>query len=306
MSSVSPSRFGIVAFVGRPNSGKSTLLNRLLAEKIAIVSDKPQTTRQRILGILTSEKGQILFLDTPGTHRPLHRLNRRMMQHVTEALRDADVVCLLHDATTRFGGGDAYLLELLRSMSVPRLALLNKIDRVAKPELLPQMARFGEAGYFDEILPISALTGEGCAALEAALWSRLPEGEPRYERDWITLHSQRFLVLERIREQVLAHTRDELPYTTAVVLESWQEAAEPGGPLEIHAAVLVERASQRKILVGRGGQQIKSIGIAARESVRALLDRPVRLFLFVRVEADWRDNQRLLSEIDREFLSTEI
>lgn len=305
MSETAVTRCGTVALVGRPNAGKSTLLNRLLAEKVAIVSDKPQTTRHRMIGILTRPQGQILFLDTPGIHRPLHRLNRQMMHHAEEALRDADVICLLHDAASRFGSGDAQLVERLRGLSVPRLAVLNKVDRVHKPALLPLIARFAESELFDEVVPVSALTGEGCDTLEGLLWPRLPEGEPIYGPEWITLHSQRFLVCERIREQLLAQVRDELPYTTAVVLERWQEEGPASEPVEIHAAILVERPGQRKIVVGQGGSRIKAIGMAARREIGELLERRVRLFLHVRVEEGWREDERLLADLDRDVLGTE-
>lgn len=294
------SRFGVVALVGRPNAGKSTLMNRLLAEKVAIVSDKPQTTRQRMVGILTESRGQIVFYDTPGIHKPLHRLNRRMMQAASEALRDSDLVCLLHDASSQFGRGDEYLLDLLSRVDAPKLAVLNKIDRIKKSNLLPQMARLGDTGMFSEIVPISALSGEGCDELKELLWAHLPEGERRFGEDWITTHSQRFLASERIREKVLEQTRDELPYTTAVVLDAWQEEGPPPAPVEIHASVLVERASQRGILVGAGGGRIKAIGTAARKEIQDLLQRPVRLFLVVRVEEGWREDRQLLADLERD------
>jgi len=298
--------FGVVALVGRPNSGKSTLMNRLLAEKVAIVSDKPQTTRQRMVGILTRPQGQIVFYDTPGMHKPLHRLNRKMMQAVEEAMRDADLVCMLHDASSRMGHGDEYLLELVQRSKVPRIAILNKIDRIQKSALLPLMQRLGETGAFEEIVPISALSGEGCEALEAVLWEHLPPGEPRFGEEWVTVHSQRFLASERIREKVLEQTRDELPYTTAVVLEDWKEEAPAPAPVEIHASILVERSSQRGILIGAGGRRIKAIGSAARKELRGLLDRPVRLFLVVRVESNWREDRGLLSELERDVVSEQM
>lgn len=296
-------RFGVVALVGRPNAGKSTLMNRLLAEKVAIVSDKPQTTRQRMVGILTRPKGQIVFYDTPGTHKPLHRLNRKMMQAVEDAMRDADLVCMLHDASSRMGRGDEYLLDMVQGLTAPRIAVLNKIDRIQKSALLPLMQRLGETGAFEEIVPVSALTGMGCDVLETVLWNHLPPGEPRFGEEWITIHSQRFLASERIREKVLEQTREEIPYTTAVVLEHWNEKGPAPAPVEIHASVLVERNSQQGILIGAGGRRIKAIGSAAREELRELLQRPVRLFLVVRVESGWREDRRLLSELERDVVS---
>lgn len=297
---------GIVALVGRPNAGKSTLLNRLLAEKVAIVSDKPQTTRQRIVGILNRPAGQIVFFDTPGVHKPLHRLNRQMMDAFRSALDEADVVCLLHDAASRFGAGDEYLLDLVRRLETPRLALLNKIDLVAKPRLLPLMERLGEAGCFDAILPISARSGEGCDELLEELWPRLPVGPPHVRGDWHTLHSERFLAQEAIREKVLEQTREELPYVTAVIIERWVEPTGEAQAIEIDATVLVEKPGQRGILIGKGGSRIKQIGIAARRELEELLGRAVVLHLFVRVEPGWREKPAILAELDQHLLATDL
>jgi len=296
---VSAARFGTVALVGRPNAGKSTLMNRLLAEKVAIVSDKPQTTRQRIVGILSSAEGQIVFYDTPGVHRPLHRLNRRMMQEATEALGEADVVCLLRDVSEPFGSGDAYMLDLVAAARQPKVAALNKIDLVAKPKLLPEIARYAEGNRFSAIVPISAASGDGCDRLLAELWGLLPEGEAGYDRELLTTHSERFLVTERIREKMLEATRDELPFTTAVLLERWED---PGAPraLRLYAALLVERESQKRILVGKAGATVRAIGTAARQDLEEFLERKVFLDLHVRCERDWRENPRLLAEIDRD------
>ncbi len=292
-------RFGSVALVGRPNAGKSTLLNRLLDEKVAIVSDKPQTTRQRIVGILTTAEGQIVFFDTPGVHKPLHRLNRRMMQEATEALAQADVVCLMRDAAEPFGSGEAFLLDLVARARQPKVAVLNKIDLVAKPALLPELQRYGKGDVFAAIVPLSAATGDGCDRLLAELWRLLPEGEPGYDADLLTTHSERFLVTERIREKMLAATRDEMPFTTAVLLERWED---PGAPraLRLYVALLVERDSQKGILVGKGGATIRAIGTAARLDLEQFLERKVFLDLHVRCEPGWRENPRLLVELDRD------
>lgn len=292
-------RFGSVALVGRPNAGKSTLLNRLLAEKVAIVSDKPQTTRQRIVGILSAPEGQIVFFDTPGVHRPLHHLNRRMMQEASEALAEADVVCLLRDVAEPFGSGDAYLLDLVTAARQPKVAVLNKIDLVAKPKLLPEIARYAQGDRFAAIVPLSAASGDGCDRLLAELWRLLPEGEAGYDRELLTTHSERFLVTERIREKMLEATRDELPFTTAVLLERWED---PGAPraLRLYAALLVERESQKRILVGKAGATIQKIGTAARHDLEEFLDRKVFLDLHVRCEPGWRENPRLLAELDRD------
>jgi GTP-binding protein Era len=298
-------RFGTVALVGRPNAGKSTLMNRLLEEKLAIVSDKPQTTRHRLVGILSSDRGQMVFYDTPGVHKPLHRMNKQMVRYAVEALDEADVVCLLADASQRFGSGDAYMLELLERSRGPKLALLNKIDRVAKPSLLPTIGRYAETGLFDEVVPISALTGDGCDRLLELLWGLLPEGPPAYDPELLTLHPERFLAAERIREKILEHTRDELPFATAVLIETWEEEAGSGrgltGLTRIGASILVEKPGQKKILIGRGGSMIKTIGTEARLDLEEFLGSRVFLDLHVRVEPDWRERRNVLADLDREI-----
>lgn len=295
-------RAGTVALVGRPNAGKSTLMNRLLEEKLAIVSDKPQTTRHRLVGILSSDRGQLVFFDTPGVHKPLHRMNRHMVRHATEALDDADAVCLLVDAAKPFGGGDTFMLELLERARGPKLALLNKIDLVAKPKLLPRIARYAETGLFAEIIPVSALAGDGLDRVLEALWGLVPEGAPLYDPELLTIHPERFLAAERIREKVLEVTREELPFATAVVVEGWEE--EDRGLLRIYASILVERPGQKSILIGRQGSMIKRIGTAARRDLEEFLERRVYLDLRVKEQPGWRENRRVLADLEREaFLS---
>jgi len=290
-------RSGTVALVGRPNAGKSTLMNRLLGEKLAIVSDKPQTTRQRLVGILSSERGQMVFYDTPGVHRPLHRMNKQMVRHSQEALDEADVVCLLVDAAQPTGKGDAYMRELVERARGPKIALLNKIDRVAKPNLLPRIAEYAAGDRFREIIPISALTGDGVARLEAVLWELLPEGPPRFDPELLTIHPERFLAAERIREKVLEVTRDELPFASAVVVERWEE--EPERDLtRIYASILVERPGQKKIVIGRQGAMIRQIGTAARLDLEEFLETRVYLDLHVRCQPGWREDQRLLADLE--------
>lgn len=293
---------GTVVLVGRPNAGKSTLMNRLLQEKVAIVSDKPQTTRHRIIGILSGERGQIVFYDTPGMHRPLHRLNRSMVRYATDALKDADVICLLTDASESFGKGDQYLLDLVKEAEGPKIAVLNKIDKVNKRSLLPLTARFAETGCFQEIVPVSALTGDGCDILLDLLWNLLPAGEPLFDPELLTVHPERFLVAERIREKVLEQTRDELPFTTAVILERWEEQ-EDRDLVTLYATVLVERPGQKKILVGRQGSRIKAIGTAARKDLETFLGKRVYLDLQVRLEPDWRENRQVLQDLDRDLFA---
>lgn len=295
-------RSGTVALVGRPNAGKSTLMNRFLGEKLAIVSDKPQTTRHRLVGILTSALGQMVFYDTPGIHKPLHQLNRRMVRYAVDALNDADVVCLLVDASQKFAGGDAHMLSLLERVDVRRFVALNKVDLVAKPKLLPLIERYAEAELFDEIVPTSALDGDGCDTLLECLFEALPEGEPLFDPELLTLHPVRFLAAELIREKVLIETRDELPYTTAVVIEAWREDTQRE-LIEIHASLVVEKPGQKAILIGRKGATIKKLGIAARRDLESLLERRVFLDLNVRCEPRWRESKRVLSDIDRDLLA---
>jgi GTP-binding protein Era len=298
---VTVQRSGTVALVGRPNAGKSTLLNHLLGEKLAIVSDKPQTTRTRIVGILSAPAGQIVFYDTPGMHKPMHRMNREMLKAAGEALDEADLVCLIRDVAEPFGAGDQFLLDRVLAADAVRIAVLNKIDRIAKHKLLPEMARYAQGDRFAAIVPISAATGDGCDRLLDELWRVLPEGEPTYDPDLLTIHPERFLVTERIREKVLEATRDELPFTTAVLLERWEEPELEGRALRIHASILVERESQKKILVGHRGEMIQKIGMAARLDLEDYLGRKVYLDLHVRHEHDWRENPRMLTELGRDL-----
>jgi GTP-binding protein Era len=298
-----PGKSGSVAFVGRPNAGKSTLMNRLLAEKVAIVSDKPQTTRHRLVGILSGARGQMVFYDTPGMHRPLHRLNRHMIRHTMDALNDADVVCLLVDVTQKFGSGDAYMLDMLKKMGQagePRVLVLNKVDQIGdKTKLLPRLDQYARSGLFTDFVPVSALTGDGCDRLLDVLWDKLPEGPPLYDPELLTIHPERFLVAERIREKVLELTSEELPFSTAVALDRWEEDEEKG-LIRIYASLLVERSGQKKIVVGHQGQMIKAIGTAARIDLEQFLERRVYLDLHVRVEPDWREDKALLATLERD------
>ena len=294
-----PKRSGTVALVGRPNAGKSTLMNRLLEEKLAIVSDKPQTTRHRIVGILSGERGQMVFYDTPGIHKPLHRLNRQMVRYALDAMNDADVTCLLVDVSEKPGAGDAYMLDLAGKAEGPRVLALNKVDRIKKPEILPRIEHYAKTGLFEEIVPISAAKGDNCDRLLDVLWNLLPEGEPMFDPELLTTHPERFLVAERIREKVLELTTEELPYTTAVVIERWEEDEERDLIL-IYASILVERPGQKKIVVGRQGQMIKAIGTAARLDLEKFLERRVYLDLNVRLEPDWRENKAVLAALDRD------
>jgi GTP-binding protein Era len=288
---------GFVSLLGRPNAGKSTLLNRFAGEKLAIVSDKPQTTRHRITGVRNVPGGQIVFLDTPGIHKPQHRMNRRMVDTALDTLRDVDVVVLVVDATARPGAGDEFVLNLLRRSGREVILALNKTDRIHKPQLLPLIDHFAKSFTFRAVVPVSALTGDGVDALEREIIRALPEREPLYPEDYLTDQSERTLAAELIREKVLVHTRDELPYTTAVIIDQFEDAAEPGGLTRIHASILVDSESQKPIVVGKGGDMIKRIGTEARHDLERMLDGKVYLDLHVKVRSDWRDDERILDEL---------
>ena len=287
---------GFVALVGRPNAGKSTLLNRLVGTKLAIVSDKPQTTRNRIVGVRNYQEAQVVFVDTPGIHKPLHRMNVRMVDAAVDAMRDVDVVALLVDASEAMGAGDRYTLGLVTRVASPVVLVLNKVDRVARRDLLPMIDLWRKQHEFADIVPVSALTGENVDRLEQVLLSHLPEGEPLYPPDYLTDQPERFFVAEAVREQVLRHTHAELPYTSAVVVDRFEEP-DARGLMRLYCTILVERASQKPIVIGRAGEMIKRIGTAAREELERFFQAKVFLDLHVKVESEWRENERRLDEI---------
>jgi GTP-binding protein Era len=287
---------GFVALIGRPNAGKSTLINRFVGQKLAIISDKPQTTRNRITGVRNYPDGQVVFVDTPGVHRPLHRLNVRMVDAALEALREVDVVTAVVDASEPAGGGDRYVMEVIRNVRQPRVLALNKVDLIGKEQLLPIIERYDRTVGFADIVPISALSGDNVDRLEQVILSHLPEGEPLYPDDYLTDRPERFFVAELVREQVLQHTRAELPFASAVLVDRFEEADEKG-ILRLYCTILVERESQKAIVVGRGGAMIKAIGTAARLELERFFDLRVYLDLRVKVRADWREDDRALDEL---------
>ena len=286
---------GLVALIGRPNAGKSTLLNRLVGQKLAIVSDKPQTTRNRIVGVRQYPEGQIVFVDTPGVHKPLHRLNVRMVDTAVDTLGEVDVIAVVIDATEPSGGGDRFLLDLVKRSKTPRILVLNKVDAVEKTALLPRLVEYEKEG-FEELVPVSALTGDNVDRLEQVLLAHLPEGEPIYPEDYLTDQPERFFVAELVREQVLQQTRDELPFSTAVVVDKFEEA-DAKGLMRFYCTILVERESQKPILVGKGGARIKAIGTAARKELEAFFDARVFLDLHVKVREGWREDERMLDSL---------
>lgn len=289
-------RSGYVALVGRPNAGKSTLLNRLVGEKIAAVSNKPQTTRFKILGIVNRAEGQIVLVDTPGVHKPGYELNRRMMSAVHDALLGVDVVCLIRDAAVSTGNGDRFVLDLVKQSGKPSILLLNKTDKLAdKSKLLPLIESYQKEHDWKAIVPISALKGDQIEQLLHEMSENLPEGEPIFSDDEFTDQSMRALAAEIVREKILETTGEEIPYVTAVVTEKWEEEREDF--TRIYCAIFVERESQKKIIIGRGAQRLKQIGTSAREDIEKMLGHRCHLQLFVKVEEDWRDQQRLLNEM---------
>ena len=287
---------GFVSLIGRPNAGKSTLLNRIVGAKVAIVSDKPQTTRTRIVGVKNYDDGQAVFVDTPGIHRPLHRLNVRMVDAAVETLREVDVVVLVFDASSRPGHGDEFVSGLLRDVKVPVVLALNKVDLVSKPRLLPLMAEAQSWHAFSAIVPVSAATGDGVEHLERVLLEKLPEAAPIYPDDYLTDQPERVLVAEIVREKVLQYTRAELPFATAVVVDQFDES-EREQILRLYCTILVETESQKPIVIGRGGDMIKRIGTDARHDLEAFFETKVFLDLRVKVDPDWRNNERSLDEI---------
>jgi len=288
-------RSGFVALIGRPNAGKSTLLNRLVGQKIAAVSDKPQTTRFRIQGVITKAEGQVVLVDTPGVHQPGYELNRRMMAAVQDALLGVDVVALIRDASVSTGNGDRFVLDLVKQSGKPSLLLLNKIDKLEdKSALLPLMDWYRNEHEWQEIIPISALKNEMTDVLIDACLRHLPEGEPIFSEDELTDQSLRVLAAEIVREKVLQVTGDEIPYVTAVVTERFEEVREDFA--RIYCVIVVERGSQKKIVIGKGASRLKEIGTRARKEIENLLGHRCHLELFVKVEEDWRNKDQLLDE----------
>ena len=291
-----PFRSGFVSILGRPNAGKSTLLNALVGGKLAIVSEKPQTTRTSIEGVVNLENAQIIFLDTPGIHKSTTLLNRRMMETVRSARQDRDVLLYLADTTLPSTALDAEALDALGKVSTPTFLLLTKIDRLPdKLPLLPLIERFKSIREFDEYIPISAVTGEGLDRLRDAILARLKEGPAYFPPDYLTDQPERFLAAELIRERVLRQTRQEVPHSVAVLVDQWQDTPRL---LRISATIYVERPGQKAILIGAKGASLKNIGTLARHEMETMFSRKIFLELFVKVQKDWRQNPEFLKTID--------
>ena len=287
---------GFIALIGRPNAGKSTLLNRLLGQKLAIISSKPQTTRNRILGIKNLPQGQIIFLDTPGIHRSQSRLNQAMVKTALATYREVDGICFLIEADHPENPENEFILETLKEGGKPIFLLINKIDLIAKGDLLPMMERFSRRRPFAQIIPISALKGDGADILLRELLETLPEGPRLFPEDLITDLSERFLTAELIREKVLRLTWEEIPYATAVEVEEFKER-EGKNLISIKATIQVERETQKGVLIGKRGQMLKEIGRLARQDMETLLGAKVFLELWVRVEKNWRENPKALRRL---------
>ncbi len=289
-------RSGFVSIIGRPNAGKSTLLNALVGGKLAIVSEKPQTTRTSIEGVVNADGAQIVFLDTPGIHASDSLLNRRMMETVRASLADRDLLLYLGDSTAKFGEEDVRALGAIRDVKTPALLLLTKIDLLQdKRLLLPRIEQYKAIREFAEYIPISAVTGEGLDRLREAIVTRLPEGPAYFPADYLTDQPERFLAAELIRERILRETRQEVPHAVAVVVDEWQEKPEI---IRISATIYVERPGQKAIVIGAKGATLKKIGTLARHAMEAMFSRKIYLELFVKVRKDWRESPEFLNAID--------
>lgn len=287
-------RSGYVSLTGRPNVGKSTLLNTILGEKIAIVTAKPQTTRNRIIGIKTVPGAQIIFTDTPGIHKPKHKLGEAMVKGALESVREADVVLFMVEPQEP-GPGDRHILEILKGLQKPVFLLINKIDRVKKPQLLPLIDSYSGLFRFREIVPVSALTGDGVTVLLKRIIEFLPEGPPYYPEDLLTDQQERDLVSEIIREKIMEQTEEEIPYSVAVEVTDWSQRED--GLVALRANIYVEREGQKGIIIGKGGLRLKDIGTAARLGIEGLLGRRVFLELWVKIKRDWRSNELSLKDL---------
>ncbi|MGG1557182.1 MULTISPECIES: GTPase Era [Geobacillus] len=286
---------GFVAIIGRPNVGKSTFLNRVIGQKIAIMSDKPQTTRNKIQGVYTDDDAQIIFIDTPGVHKPKHKLGDFMMKVALNALREVDLILFMVNAEEGFGRGEAFIIERLKEVDTPVFLVINKIDRVHPDELLPLIDRYKDLYPFAEIVPISALEGNNVDRLLEQIKERLPEGPQYYPPDQITDHPEQFIIAELIREKALHLTREEVPHSIAVVVERI-ERREGSPTVYISAVIVVERDSQKGIIIGKQGRMLKEIGQRARADIEALLGSRVFLELWVKVQKDWRNRMAQLRD----------
>lgn len=286
---------GFVALIGRPNVGKSTLLNAILGQKVAIMSDKPQTTRNKIQGVYTTKEAQVIFIDTPGIHKPKHRLGEFMTKVAEKTLKEVDLVLFLVNAEEELGKGDEYIIERLKNVDRPIFLVINKIDKVHPDTLLPFIERYRNEIECNEVIPISALNGNNVSTLLNEIINKLEVGPKYYPDDQISDHPEHFIVAEMIREKVLHLTREEVPHSVAVTIEQMKKR-ENKEIIDIHATIIVERASQKGIIIGKNGQMLRNIGTRARHDIEMILGNKIFLDLWVKVQEDWRNRGRLLKE----------
>ncbi|EPQ8837734.1 GTPase Era [Listeria monocytogenes] len=296
-----PFKSGFVAIVGRPNVGKSTLLNHIIGQKIAIMSDKAQTTRNKVQGVYTTDESQIIFIDTPGIHKPKHKLGDFMVKIALNTFQEVDLIYFVIDASTGFGRGDEFIIEKLKNVQTPVFLLINKIDLIAPEDLFKLIEQYRDLMDFDEIIPISALQGNNVPNLLEQTNANLEIGPMYYPKDQITDHPERFIISELIREQVLQLTREEVPHSVAVVNEGIEKNPKTE-KLTINATIIVERSTQKGIIIGKQGQMLKQIGMGARKEIERLLGSKVFLEIWVKVQKNWRDKEHYLQDygFDRE------
>lgn len=287
-------RSGYVSITGRPNVGKSTLLNTILGEKVAIVTPKPQTTRNRIIGVKTLPDAQIIFIDTPGIHKPKHKLGKLMVREAKESVKEVDIILFMVEPE-KIGSGDRFIIEMLKGLNKAVFLLINKVDAVRKPQVLPVIDAYSKLYPFKEIIPISALTGDGIEILLKTIVEYLPEGPKYYPDDIVTDQLEEFMVSEIIREKVMEQTEEEVPYSVAVEIIKWSERED--GVVFIYANIYVERDGQKGIIIGKDGLRLKAIGSSARLEIEKLLGTKVFLELWVKVKKEWRSNERILKEL---------
>lgn len=287
---------GFISIIGRPNVGKSTFLNRVIGQKIAIMSDKPQTTRNKVQGVLTTDDSQMVFIDTPGIHKPKHKLGDFMLKVAKNTLREVDINMFMVNAEQKLGKGDEFILDMLAGNSTPVFLVINKIDQIHPDELIGIIESYKERYEFAEIVPISALQGNNVENLLATLSKYLPEGPQYYPADQVTDHPERFIISELIREKVLHLTREEIPHSIAVVIDKIRRDEENEGKIHVAATIIVERDSQKGIVIGKRGALLKEVGIRARKDIEMLLGSKVYLELWVKVQKDWRNKSTHLRD----------
>lgn len=285
---------GFISIIGRPNVGKSTLLNRIVGQKVAIMSDVPQTTRNKIQGVVTTNDAQMVFIDTPGIHKPTHRLNDFMLKSAYSTFNEVDIVLFMVNAEEKRGPGDNFIMEKLKNVKTTKFLVINKIDRVSPERLLEIITDYTNDNEFNEVVPISATNGNNIDALLTTIQQYLPVGPQYYPADQVTDHPEYFIVSEFIREKVLHLTREEVPHSVAVVVESMQRNEDD--KIHVYATIIVDRASQKGIIIGKGGKMLKEIGTRARRDIEAMLGDKIFLELWVKVQRDWRDKQAHLQE----------